>query len=301
MRIGSTAGCAIGIEAAVTLKRALCLAATAVSCLVATSLPASATQARAGTPKPKATLAASSTFPAVSGDVLVLYRDSSHRLDVARLRGRVTGLTERPKIELLASPFPFRSPAVVIATEIAKLSRGRAAFELARQPSSATRYFFRVLVSSGHRYVTVATSNVEEVFVSVAMNIKPRTAPTCSRPRCHMSFTETTFFPRAALARESAKHVYTYLGLNLSPNARPPLPSVLRLYPFSIHKTVDRREAYVTYQIRFSFTVGKEGYNFVWDTCTRDTFGLDGLGLPGRHDCGIPAIPYPLPYSGYLG
>jgi hypothetical protein len=57
----------------------------------------------------------------------------------------------------------------------------------------------------------------------------------------------------------------------------------------------------VTYQIRFSFTVGKEGYNFVWDTCTRDTFGLDGLGLPGRHDCGIPAIPYPLPYSGYLG
>lgn len=76
---------------------------------------------------------------------------------------------------------------------------------------------------------------------------------------------------------------------------------MLRLYPFLLGKTVNRRAAEVTYVVRFSFAVGKEGYNFVWDTCTRDTFGLDGLGLPGRHDCGVPAVPYPLPYSGYLG
>lgn len=278
-----------------------CLTLAALTLALVPGGPAGAVSAETPAVRAVVTLRASSTFPRVSGDVLVLYRDGTHSFDVAKLTGRISGMSGKPKIELLASTFPFKHPPVVVASDTPTLSNGSASFSFRAMPSGASRYSVRVLSSSTHGAATLLSSRTEDVFVTVAMLISPTKAPACARPKCEMTFIERTLFPRSDLARESAKYLYGYLGLNLSPKAKPPPPSEMRRYPFTIQKTVNSRTGAVSYRLRFSFAVGSEGYNFVWDTCTKDTFRLDGLGLPSPHDCGDSTIPYPVPFSGYLG
>jgi hypothetical protein len=262
------------------------------------------TAAEAATAAPAAgaaSLTVSSTFPKVSGDTLVLYKYATDNYDIAKVSGSVSGLTGSPLLELEGTWFPFTSPAKVLTSETLKLSGGKASFSFDRTPSSATKYFVTVLASSAPGAPTVATSNTEEVYVSVGTTYNPTKAPACARPTCTMKFTLTTYFPPADASQEEAKYLYSYLGLNLNSKEEPPPPTEIKRYAFNVHKSVNPTTGLVTDVVSFSFSIGNDGYNFAWTMCTVDTLTKDGLGLPTPHNCGDPTIPYPIPNSGYLG
>jgi hypothetical protein len=250
---------------------------------------------------PAATLTLSSAFPKVSGDVLVLYKDTANSYDIAHLSGELSGMSGNPQVDLMGYWFPFTAAPVVLASATPTLAGGAASFSFDRTPSNATKWFVKVLASSTAGAPTVATSNTEEAFVSVATTVTPATAPACSRPTCHMSFTETTFYPPSVASQEEAKYLYSYLGYTLSATKEPPPPTDIQRYGYIVKKSVNTSTGEVTDALSFSFTVNNDGYNFVWTTCDKDTVTVDGMGLPGTHDCGDTTIPFPIPNNGYLG
>ena len=40
------------------------------------------------------------------------------------------------------------------------------------------------------------------------------------------------------------------------------------------------------FTVKFTFTVGNDGYAWVWNECSKDALTKDGIGLPGTHSCG---------------
>ncbi|MGD0083596.1 MAG: hypothetical protein ABSD78_10415 [Acidimicrobiales bacterium] len=250
----------------------------------------------------QATIAVSSTFPKVTGDVLVLYRDTTDNLDVAKVSGSLSGLSGHPVVELWVSWFPFKGVPVEAATSTPKLSDGKGSYSFDRTPSSATKYFVKVVASAKAGAATVATSSTVEVYVTPNISLPANyKTPKCARPICTISVTLSGLIPPADAAQESAKYLYSYLGLNLNAKKEPPPPTEMKRYSFKVHKTVNTKTGEVTDQLRFSFSIGDDGYYFEWDVCTQDTLTVDGLGLPGHHDCGDATIPYPVPNHGYLG
>ncbi len=50
--------------------------------------------------------------------------------------------------------------------------------------------------------------------------------------------------------------------------------------------------------IKFTFTVGNDGYVFIWNECSKDAVATDGIGLPGTNSCGTSKIPASTFYLG---
>jgi hypothetical protein len=42
--------------------------------------------------------------------------------------------------------------------------------------------------------------------------------------------------------------------------------------------------------IKFTFTVGNDDYEWLWNECSKDAVTKDGIGLPGTHSCGASQV-----------
>jgi hypothetical protein len=89
-----------------------------------------------------------------------------------------------------------------------------------------------------------------------------------------------------------SKHVYPYLGLNLSATGTPPYPTWLYLNAGNARVSPPHRITASEFEttVTFTFTVGNDGAAWDWTACWKDTVSRDGLGLPGSHSCGAHRI-----------
>jgi hypothetical protein len=242
---------------------------------------------------PTITVAARSEFRPVSKDVFVAFHDGGAAQ--AELSGKVTGgVPGTDVLRLLAQPFPFKKPAVrVQAQGIA--ANGKYAFLV--KPSIATRYTVE-LFSSTSATSKLAAGPRKTIFVVAGGSAS---APKkCGRPVCTEVFHLKVVLPPSAIARESHKHWFVYLGLHLSAGSKlPSEPKTLTLHTNTIVAKPTKVSA-TTYRtaVKFSFRVGNDSYRLLWTSCTKDTAAKDGVGLPGHHGCGNKTISSKISYIG---
>jgi hypothetical protein len=48
----------------------------------------------------------------------------------------------------------------------------------------------------------------------------------------------------------------------------------------------------------YTFFIGNNAFNWLFNLCQRDVEAKDGLNLPGHHSCGNKTIPSNIPYLG---
>ena len=98
--------------------------------------------------------------------------------------------------------------------------------------------------------------------------------------------------PSSALSTELAKQVYAYFGLNLSKTGTPKAPATLALngQKAQVGRTVRLSATQYRLTIKYRFTVGNDGYAFIFNACSKDAVTTDGIGLPGTHGCGASLI-----------
>ena len=123
---------------------------------------------------------------------------------------------------------------------------------------------------------------------------------TLARPACTETITLKTSVPASALSTEMGKKVYAYSGLNLTKTGTPKTPATLTLdgQGAKVGRTVRLSATQYRVTIKYTFTVGNDGYAFIWNECTKDAVTTDGIGLPGTHGCGASPIPASTRYLG---
>jgi hypothetical protein len=242
---------------------------------------------------PAISVAASSRLPLVTGDTLVLYQYGAYAS--AKVHGTIAGAGAGEVARLYAQPFPYRKAATVIAA--VTLSAGKASYSFTVSPRLATHYRVK-LFKSKTATAPVAVSSLQDVYVALAS--VPAGVKACGRPACHETITLTTKVPSYALTTELAKQVHAYSGLSLSRSGTPGLPATLTLNGAKASVTRATRVSATQYKftIRFTFTVGNDGYAWLWTECTKDAVTQDGIGLPGTHGCGAAMIPASTLYLG---
>lgn len=242
---------------------------------------------------PTISVAASAKLPLITHDALVLYQEGAYAN--ASIHGTISGAAAGEVARLYAQPFPYNKAATAVAAVTVNTSKAPYSFTVS--PSLATRYWVK-LFKSKTATAPVASSSLQNVYVTVA-NI-PTGLKTCGRPTCTETITTTTKVPASALSTEMAKQWYAYFGLNLSTSGTPKMPATLALNggKASISKPVRLSATQYRFTIKFTFTVGNDGYAWFWDACSKDTVTKDGIGLPGTHSCGASAIPASTLYLG---
>ena len=265
------------------LWRMIAACTVAGSLLAAAGLPALA----APTAVPAITIAASAKTD-VGGDALVVYR-GGRKYRVASISGDISGATGKNVVKLYAQPFPYDRAARLIgsASEATRYS-----FNV--KPTIATRY--HVVLDTSPRAVTSATATVY-----ISANSRVATKRNCvSTPVCHPAYRVYVFLPRALIGRYMSKHWYVYVGLRLSATSNPPRgPKWLYL---DKHAAVSgpRRISPDEYErtVRFSLRIGSKSATWLFLACARDSEARDGIGLPGRHDCGVHRVRANVSYLG---
>jgi hypothetical protein len=236
---------------------------------------------------PVITISATAAFNPVRGYVLVWYLDGTY--SVATIRGTITGAAKGEVAALYAQQFPYRHPAVRLSAMTLKTS-AKTAYSFTVAPDLATRYAVR-LFASGTARAPLATSPALNVYVAPYAYYTG--GQVCSRPVCTETFHEYLFVPTTAIGVEMSDHMYPYFGINLSPTGAPPPPKFLYIYGGNASVSAARRISADEFEktIRYSFTVGNEGYYWGWLSCIRDNEARNGIGLPGFHGCGAGRVP----------
>jgi hypothetical protein len=267
------------------MMRAWCRAArmvvVGVLALGASMVAAGQAQAAA----PTISVAASAKLPLVTHDVLVLYQGGAYAS--AKIHGTISGAGAGEVARLYAQPFPYKKAATAVAAVTLKASKASYSFTVS--PSLATHYWVK-LFKSKTATAPVAASSLQNVYVAlvnVATGIK-----TCGRPTCNETITLTTKVPSSALSTELAKRVYAYFALNLSKSGTPKLPTTLTVNGGKARVSKATRLSATQYKftVKFTFTVGNDGYAWLWNECSKDAVTKDGIGLPGTHGCGASKI-----------
>ncbi|HEX3513530.1 MAG TPA: serine/threonine-protein kinase [Trebonia sp.] len=252
-----------------------------------------------GSPAPPvATLPISvkSAFPAVTGDVYVVYQ-SGKNADAA-VSGEVGQAADGEVATLYAQQFPYRNAPTVVSSVILHPTAGGARYAFQVTPTLATRYrveLFRSIASSA----PIAMSGVKTIYVSVGQGVS--NTQDCGGPVCDESAQVTYEAPSSALKTEMSKTPYVYFGLNPSKAHRqPPPPKLLALGAGhgAIVGTQETSANRFVLTVSFSFTVGHDSYDAAVAVCIKDTVATDGIGLPGHHGCGDQRIPNPTVYLG---
>jgi Protein kinase domain len=240
-------------------------------------------------------IAVTSDLPPVTGDVLVQYQAGKDGR--ARVQGEINGVTRGEVAELYAQPFPFRHPAAPVSSVALRPTGRTAKYAFTVTPMLATRYRVELLPSSTAT-APVGRSTVRIVYVTLSGTSGG--GQTCARPVCRQTFRMRVAVPASALSTEISKRWFPYFGVNLAPKVQPVPPAVLVLGSGDAHVTTSRRISATEFGviISFAFTVGIDGYNWSWNTCSKDTEAADGIGLPGRHGCGSSRV---AASAGYLG
>jgi hypothetical protein len=234
---------------------------------------------------PAISVAASTKIPLVTHDALVVYQNGAYAN--ANIHGTISGAAAGEVARLYAQPFPYRKAATAVAAVTLKASKASYAFTVA--PSLATHYWVR-LFKSKTATAPVASSSLQNVYVTLANAVTG--LKTCGRPTCTETITLTTKVPGSALATELAKPVYAYFGLNLSTSGTPKLPATLTRGggKASVSKSARLSATQYRFTVKFTFTVGNDGYAWEWNECSKDAVTRDGIGLPGTHGCGASQI-----------
>ncbi|MGD0701621.1 MAG: hypothetical protein ABSA02_17270 [Trebonia sp.] len=242
---------------------------------------------------PTISVAASTKLPLVTHDALVLYQEGAYAS--AKIHGTIAGAGAGEVARLYAQPFPYKKAATAIATVTLKASKVSYSFTVS--PSLATHYWVK-LFKSKTATAPVAASSPQNVYVALANVAAGFKA--CQRPTCHETITLTTRAPSSALSTELAKRVYAYFGLSLSKTGTPKPPATLTRNGGKASVSRATRVSATQYKltIKFTFTVGNDGYNWLWDECSKDAVTRDGIGLPGSHSCGAGKIPATTFYLG---
>lgn len=255
---------------------------------VASVLALSASLAVAGQAQaagPTISVAASTKLPLVTHDAVVLYQGGAYAS--ANIHGTIAGAGTGEVARLYAQPFPYNKAATAVATVTLKASTASYSFTVS--PSLATHYWVK-LFKSKTATAPVAASSLQNVYVTLA-NVETG-LKACGRPTCTDTITFTTKVPSSALSTELAKQVYAYFGLTLSKSGIPKPPTILTLNggKASVSKATRLSATQYKFTIKFTFTVGNEIYQWLWNECSKDTVTEDGIGLPGTHSCGASQI-----------
>jgi len=281
---------------------AIALAVVAILAAASVAVVATGVLRRPAAPKPPPRLpafaiAASSTSPPVSGDVWVTYQGATAAS--AQLSGEIKDAARGYVARLYAQPFPYTAKPAAIASVVLHSKDKKAPYFFQVTPDVATRYHVSVFQSrTGRR--SLASSPTTTIYV--VPSVSHGSAQGCSRPTCHETFTLNVLVAAQAIGAELSKPWYIYFGLNLSKSPKPPAaPAVLQLGAGGPHVSAPRRvsgdDFVVT--VTFSFPIGKKGgYTFLWGACTQGSVAVDGVGLPGPHECGGKTIPAVHSYLG---
>jgi hypothetical protein len=234
---------------------------------------------------PTISVAASTKLPLVTHDAVVLYQDGAYAS--ANIHGTIAGAGAGEVARLYAQPFPYNKAATAVATVTLKASTASYSFTVS--PSLATHYWVK-LFKSKTATAPVAASSLQNVYVTLA-NVETG-LKACGRPTCTDTITFTTKVPSSALSTELAKQVYAYFGLTLSKSGIPKPPTILTLNggKASVSKATRLSATQYKFTIKFTFTVGNEIYQWLWNECSMDAVTKDGIGLPGTHSCGASQI-----------
>lgn len=254
----------------------------------ASGMPAMAAPATS----PTVTVAATSQFRPVTGDVFVLFNYG--KLAKAQIHGNISGAASGNVATLFAQPFPFsKAPKPVGSVTLTGPAKP---YSFTVTPTLATRYRVELFANSTST-APLAGSAVKTVYVS---NLQlPAGFSKCSRPVCHQNLRVTEYVPASTLRDEIAKRWYFYFGLSLSRTGTPPPPKVLTLDTHATISGATRTSAgSFVRKISWSFRIGNDGFNTHFNLCTKDTEATDGLGLPGHHGCGASRISATVEYLG---
>jgi len=262
-------------------RRAAGMGAAGVLALGASLAVAGQAQAAA----PTISIAASAKLPLVTHDTVVLYQAGAFAS--AKVHGTIAGAGAGEVARLYAQPFPYKKAATAVAGITLKASKASYSFTVA--PSLATHYRVK-LFASKTATAPVAVSSLQNVYVdlaNVATGIK-----TCGRPTCNETITLTTKVASSALSTELAKQVHAYFGLSLSKTGTPKAPTILTLNGGKARASKSTRLSATSFKstVKFTFTVGNDGFIWLWNECSKDAVTKDGIGLPGTHSCGASKI-----------
>ena len=262
-------------------RRAAWTAAAGALALGASLAAAGQAQAAA----PTISIAASTKLPPVTHDALVLYQEGVYAS--AKIHGTISGADAGEVARLYAQPFPYKKAAAAVASVTLKASTASYAFAVS--PSLATHYWVK-LFKSTTAAAPVAESSLQNVYVALANVATGFKA--CARPTCRETITLTTKAPSSALGTELAKRVYAYFGLSLSKSGAPKPQATLTRNggKAAVSRATRLSATQYKFTIKLTFTIGNDGYAWLWDECSKDAVTRDGIGLPGSHRCGASKI-----------
>jgi hypothetical protein len=252
--------------------------------VVASGLPALAAPAVG----PTVTIAAKSLFRPVTGDIFVVFNVG--RFSNAQIHGSISGATAGQVARLFVQPFPFKNAPTSAGS--LTLTGPAAPYSFTVTPTLATRYQVELFAT-----IPLRTSAVVTVFVANKMTLSG--LKVCSRPVCRQRIRVQEQVPASTLRAEISKRWFFYFGLNLSPTTTPPPPRVLTLDTrATISRSTQTGARTFVVTISWSFRIGRDGFNFNFNFCNKDTEATDGLGLPGHHGCGNPRVSASAAYLG---
>jgi hypothetical protein len=242
------------------------------------------------------TIGTTSTFVPVSGDTLVRFGAPAPE-NSAHVSGTVTGIPAG--LTLLVGTLleeKFGETTFTATTEQADLRPldGSAAYTFPVTPTLATSY--EVEVSQSATSAPLRTSGPRTVYVIPDLTVG---GLTCTRPSCSGKLVITAHVPPAAFGTESLKKLNVYQRLSTSADSTPAEPQTLSLAATARAVSRDAAKSTVQYSYRYGFNIGSaDGYQWRINYCTPDSEATDGVGLPGGHDCGDPAVSTADPYLG---
>jgi hypothetical protein len=236
-----------------------------------------------------------SALPALSGDVLVVYRGGKQAN--AEVYGVIKKAASGEVAQLYAQPFPYSHAPAQVGSVILHPAGTTASYEFQVTPTLATRYRVELFASSTAS-TPLGTSALATIYVTTGGTTG--SVQTCSRPVCRESIQTINYVAPSALQAEMSKPWYPYFGINLAPSKEPPPPQWLTLAAGSGHVTASHRISADEFSetVTFSFRIGNDAYYWDWTTCTQDTEAQDGIGLPGHHGCGDQRVLDTAPYLG---
>jgi hypothetical protein len=278
--------------------RGFSIAAAACGLIAATVTPSFArTTSAAG---PTVSIRLTSVIRPVSGHVWVVYAYKNY--DTVTAKGAVSFATGGEVMKLYEQGFPYRKPAAAVPGQAKTLptSSKPEYYAFTAKPGVATRYFVEVFASSSAT-TPLAKSAVETAFVHPSWTFFGwRDCNTRgNRPICHQTLKIYTKLPASAYKIESAKKWYFYFAVTLNPSRIPAPPKTLLLDNSARIGRAHRISANVFERtITFSFRVNNDGYNLIFDFCSKDTESRDGINLPGHHSCGATRTSASIRYLG---
>ncbi len=116
---------------------------------------------------------------------------------------------------------------------------------------------------------------------------------------CHLRYRFYVYLPAALIKNYVSRRWYVYVGVRRAAKHVPRLPYWLR-HKLRVTVSPPRRLSGREYErtVGFTFWAGRDAARWAVLACVRDSEAHDGIGLPGRHQCGARWIRRTVSYLG---